>query len=329
MKKLIITLILVVTIAPLLKAQVELNDFGRIVINPFLPSNLPVTYEVRNLLETKLKEITSSNGMGGSSANNRFIITANVNIATKDIITGAPTKVAQRLNLTLFIGDAINNIVFSSTTLSLIGVGDNENKSFIEAFNNVNPRTKLIKDLVEEGKNKIISYYSSQCDFIEKDVETLVNKQQFDEAIYKLALVPQVCKDCYLRSQESIQIIYRQKIDYEGTILLAKSKAIWMAAPNSTSADNIRELINNINPKAACYPDIAPFVKTIQTKVLADEKRQWQFDMKQYADNLEREKKEYADNTEREKRQLEACRQVALEYAKKQPKTISYSHIIW
>lgn len=329
MKKLIITLALIAILSPLINAQVNLNDFGRIIINPYLPSSLSIPNEARNLLETKLKEITSLNGMCGSSANPRFIITANVNIATKDIIAGAPTKVSQRVNLTLFIGDAINNTVFSSTTLSLIGVGENEIKSFIEAFDNLNPRSKLIIDFVEEGKNKIISYYTAQCDFITKDVESLINKQQYNEAIYTLALVPQVCKDCYMQSQNKMQAVYKQKIDYEGVLFLTNARAIWMATPNSTGADQVRAIIDKINPMAECYREIAPFIKTIQAKILADEKRQWQFEMKQYADNLEREKKEYDNNVEREKRRLEACRQIAVEYAKNQPKTISYSYIIW
>jgi hypothetical protein len=329
MKKHVITLIIIISISTIAYAQISLNDFGRIILNSHLPSSLPVPNEAKNLLETKLKEIATINGLGGSDFNPRFIITANINIGTKDIIAGAPAKMSQRISLTLFIGDAISNTVFSSTTLNLIGVGDNENKSFIEAFNSINPRSNSIKELIEEGKNKIISYYLNQCEFISKNVETLISKQQYDEAIYTLALVPEVCKDCYIQSQDKIQTVYKQKIDYEGAVLFSKAKSIWMSAPNSKSADNIRTLINNINHRAACYPEIAPFVKQIQAKVLADEKQQWQFDMKQYTDNLEREKKEYADKVEIEKQRLETCRQIAVEYAKNQPKTINYSYIIW
>ena len=310
-------------------AQVSLNDFGRIIINPHLPSGLPITYEARNLLETKLKEITTINGMGGSDFNPRFIITANINIGTKDIIAGAPTKVSQKINLTLFIGDAIINTVFSSTTFNLIGVGVNENKSFIDAFNSINPKNKLIKEMIDESKNKIVAYYLAQCDFISKDVETLIVKQQYDEAIYTLALVPQVCKDCYLKSQVKMQGVFKLKVDYEGASLLSKAKTIWMEQPNSTGAEQIRLLINSINPSADCYLEIGPFIDTIRKKVLADEKQQWQFEMKQYNDNLEREKKEYADNVELEKNRIEACRQIAIEYARNQPKTISYTYIIW
>lgn len=38
--------------------------------------------------------------MGGSQANPRFIITANVNVGTKDIIAGPPQMIAQNIEVT-------------------------------------------------------------------------------------------------------------------------------------------------------------------------------------------------------------------------------------
>jgi hypothetical protein len=83
MKKIIIGLIAVVFITQV-NAQVKLDDFGRIVLNTYLPDNIAIPSEAKNLLLTKLNQITSNNGMGGSQANPRFIITANVNVGTKD-----------------------------------------------------------------------------------------------------------------------------------------------------------------------------------------------------------------------------------------------------
>lgn len=80
--------------------------------------------------------------MGGSETNPRFIITAAVNLGTKDIIAGPPQMIAQNLDITMFVGDALTNTIFSNTTLSLKGVGTNENKAFIEAFKTINPKTK-------------------------------------------------------------------------------------------------------------------------------------------------------------------------------------------
>ena len=316
MKKIVLSFLLVVIMSSFANAQLNSNDFGRVIINPYLPASLSVDNEAKNLLETKLKEIVSTNGLGGSSIDHRFIITANVNVITKNIIPGAPAKVSQKINVTLFIGDAVSNTVFSSMTLNVIGVGNNENQSFIDAFNNINPGNKLIKEFLEKGNNKIISYYSTQCDFIIKDAETLAKRHQYDEAIYKLALVPQVCRDCYMISQKSIQKIYKQKIDYEGAASLAKAKTIWMTNPDMSGAEQVRALIDSIDPQASCYHEVAPLVKKIRAKILADEKRQWQFEMKQHDDRVELEK-----------RRTDAWREIAVEFAKNLPQSIKIS--IW
>jgi hypothetical protein len=158
MKKFIAVLILTF-IAVSSNAQVKLDDFGRIVLNTYLPDKIAIPTEAKNLLLTKLNQITSNNGMGGSQVNPRFIITANVNVGTKDIIAGPPQMIAQNLDVTLFIGDAVTTTIFSNTTLNLKGVGTNENKAFIDALKTINPKNKEVLAFLEEGKNKIINYF--------------------------------------------------------------------------------------------------------------------------------------------------------------------------
>jgi hypothetical protein len=329
MKKFILSLILLGTFTFTIKSQVKLNDFGRIILNSYLPADMSITGEAKKLLETKLKEIASINGMGGSAINARFIITASVNTGTKDIISGAPQQIAQKLNVTLFVGDAVSNTIFSSVTISLKGVGTNENKAYIDAFNSINPKNKEVISFLEDGKNKIISYYSSQCDFTANEAKTLVDQQQFDAAIYKLGLVPQVCKECYLKSQETIQDIYQQKINYDGNLLLSKAKAAWTTEQNISGAEKARYFLNQINQFAGSYREVAPFIKQMEAKISADEKIQWQFEMKKYADDIEMEKKQRTDNLILEKNRINAWREVAAEYAKNQPDKVVYTYIVW
>ena len=156
MKNFISVLILTFVVITI-NAQVKLDDFGRIVLNTYLPDNIAIPSEAKNLLITKLNQITSNNGMGGSQANRRFIITANVNVGTKDIIAGPPQMIAQNLEVTLFVGDAVTNTIFSNTTLSLNGVGTNENKAFIDALKTINPKNKEVLAFLVEGKTKIIN----------------------------------------------------------------------------------------------------------------------------------------------------------------------------
>ena len=123
MKKInfIASLLLAVTITA--NSQISSDDFGRIVINTYLSEKLNVPIEARQLLETKLNQITSNYGIGGSNVNPRIIITAKVNINSKKTLAGPPQMVSQKVDITLFIGDAITNTVFSNTTWALTGAG--------------------------------------------------------------------------------------------------------------------------------------------------------------------------------------------------------------
>jgi hypothetical protein len=328
-------------------AQVKPDDFGRIILNTHVPENLTIPAEAKNFLVTKMNQIASVNGMGGSQANPRFIISVSINVGTKDIIAGPPQMIAQNLELTFFTGDAITNTIFSSSTVNLKGVGSNESKAFIEAFKTLNPKNKDIQTALEEGKNKIIGYYQSKCDFIIKEAQTFVKQEKYDEAIYQLSLVPDVCQDCYFRCLDTLGNIYQRKIDSECKIKLNQAKVTWAAAQNATGAENAGEIMSTINPMATCQPEVDVFIKSINSKLRADEKAKWDFKVKQYQDRLATQKEEmriaveksqrddvYRENqakrnVELDKIRVKAYRDVAVEYARNQPKTVTYNNIYW
>ena len=328
-------------------AQVKLDDFGRVVLNTYLPDNNSIPAEAKKALETKLSQITTNNGMGGSAANPRFIITAVLNITTKDIISGPPQMIAQNIDVTLFVGDAITNTVFSNTVVSIKGVGTNENKSLIDAIKNINPKNKDITAFLEEGKNKIISYYATQCDFIIKDAETLAKQEKYDEAIYKLALVPEVCKECYFKCLDDLTKVYQQKIDADCKLKFNEAKTTWSANQTPKGAEKVGDILSSINPMATCQSEISTFIKNIDIKLKADEKARWQFKMKQYADKIVAQKEQvriaeekgkrddnYRENQsvrnlELDKIRVNSYREIAVEQARNQPKTVTYNNIYW
>jgi hypothetical protein len=298
--------------------QVQLDDFGRIILNSHISEKLELSTEVKNTLLTKLDQISSSNGMGGSQINHRFIITANVTIGSKDVIAGPPQMLAQNLELTLFIGDAITNTIFSTISLSLKGVGTNENKAYIDAFKNINPKNKEVVAFLEEGKTKIINYYSTNCDFILKDAQALTKQEKYDEAIYKLSLVPDVCKECYFKCLDTLTAIYQKKIDADCKIKLNQAKSLWAAQQTPVGAEKAGDILSTINPMASCQGEMESFLKTIETKLKADEKARWEFKIKQYKDIVELEKTK-----------VNAYREVAIEFARNQPSTVTYNNIYW
>ena len=317
MKKTIVILFLTF-VAISSNAQVKLDDFGRIVLNTYLPDNIAIPTEAKNLLITKLNQITSNNGMGGSQANPRFIITANVNVGTKDIIAGPPQMIAQNLDVTLFIGDAFTNTIFSNTTLSLKGVGTNENKAFIDALKTINPKNKEVLAFLEEGKTKIINYYSTNCDFILKEASTLSDQFKFNEAIYQLMMVPNVCKECYFKAKDAATIIFNKKIESDCTEKLKEAKLIWAAEPTENGALKASAIMISIIPSANCKTEINKLASEIKNKLQLEQKKKYDFDM------LEMQKK-----YDTEQKRLDAVREIALEQAKNKPKTFTYINIYW
>lgn len=271
-------------------SQAKMDDFGRIVLNTYLPEKLEIPAEAKSALKNKLNQITSNTGIGGSSANPRFIITANVNVGTKDIIPGPPQMIALNVDVTLYIGDATTNTIFSNVVLSLKGVGTNENKAMIEAMKPINAKRADILEFVEIGKNKIIDYYNSQCDMTIKEAENLQAIEKFDEAIFKLAQIPEICEYCYYQSLDVTATIYQKKIDKDGAEKLKTAKMLWAGEQTPSGAEKVAGVLKTIPSRAACMYDVDKLIAEINSKIKADEKAKWDFEMKKYADKVALEK---------------------------------------
>ena len=98
---------------------------------------------------------------------------------------------------------------------------------------------------------------------------------------------------------------------------------------------------------ANCQKEVASFIKAIDAKLKADEKARWQFKMKQYADKIAMQKeqvriaeekgkrdaiydeKQSSRNFELDKLRENSYREVAVEQARNQPKTVTYNNIYW
>jgi len=322
-----------------LYAQIQLDDFGRIVINSEISENQNIPNEARSTLNNKLNQITTQYGMGGSQVNPRFVISATIEQRTKDILAGPPQLIALNTEINLTIRDAYSNTLFSSTTFKTKGVGTNENKSLIDAFNNINPQNQDIKAFLEDGKTRIISYYATNCDFIIKESKTLANQLHFDEAIYKLSLVPDICKECYFKCLDTTSSIYQSKIDLEGNNKLNEAKLIWSSEQNSVGAEKASRILMTIHPLSKCQDDVSTFINLITSKLKDDEKAKCQFNMQQYKDKVAMEKEKLQLEDQKNKRdsdlqekqanrdfeldkiRTQAYRDVAIEFARGQNNT--------
>lgn len=326
MKKLI--LLLLVSITTYSAIAQDMSDYGRISINAVQPSYNDIPDEASRYLENRLRRLITLYGMADNGLSERFVLTAKINITSKDIVPTTPSRVSQKMEVTLYIGDVVENKVYSSVSVSLAGIGINETKSFISAFQNLPINTPAIKTFVEEAKERIGVYYMDNCQSILTEANRLAHNQQYDAAIYKLVAVPNVCSECFEKCQTAAQEIYTRKINAEGTSLLQQAKNKWVAKKDYSSAEEALTILSQINAQAACQPQVNKLLEEINSKLRADEQREWEFKVRQYEDSLAMEQQKQKDKTALQNASILAIQNIGVAFGKNQPKTINKTQII-
>ena len=332
-----------------------LDDVGRMAINVQRPNNRTIPAEALDQLEDKMHQIITTAGISDNAINRRFALTATVSVLKKDIINGSPARESQTLDIAFYVKDVIDGKEYGHATLSSVGVGLNENKAFIMAFSNIKPGNPRLQKMIEDSKELIVAYYRTNIDNIIADAYVQVQQGNYDKALYLITQVPDVCIDCTQKCRAATIDIYQKKIDSAGEKLLLQAKAAWNAEPNANGAVKASRYLARIDLLAACQPQADAIMEEMKAKVLDDERKAWEFEMQQYADEKAREQRDfefrvqqykdrqareeerhkeevareqrdfefsrdkYNKEHERDMAMIEASRQVALEVAKQIP----------
>ena len=320
MKKILLSLLMIIGYnAYSQNALGKSDDAARITLAAYVPQQIDKMPDAaRSILANKLNQIVTQNGMGGAANNERFIITANVNVISKDLTATAPPMTALVLEVTLYIGDGFVGTKFSSTSISVKGVGESETKAYISALKGISPTNSNIQSFVGNGKSKIIEYYNSKCDFIIKEAQTLVSQNNFEEAIFKLTSVPEVCKDCYDKCMDAVGPIYQKQIDRECKSKLMEANTAWNAAQDSYGADTAGGILAQIDPNASCYKEALALSNKIAQRIKEIDQRDWKLQLK-----------EQQDNVDIQKATIKAVRDIGVAYGNGQPKTVTYNVRGW
>lgn len=290
-------------------ASYAATDDSRISINA-LVADEAIPSEAVSILENKLVMALTANGFADNGYAERFVLTAKADVVSKDIVPSIPPRISQKIDITLAVGDIVENKVYSTYTMTTIGTGTNETKAFVSAFAKINPQKDELQNMLAKAKTKIVDYYTENTDEIINNAKALAAMQKYDEAIFRLMSVPNIYNKGYKDCQSAAVAIYQQKINHEAETLLAKAKNIWASSPNDTGAQQVAELISKINPKADNYQSVETFRKQVEDKLQDDAKREWEFLIKQY------------ENNQAFKQSIvSACRDIGVAYGKGQPKS--------
>lgn len=323
-------------------AQSQSNN---IYISVVQPQRDDISQEATEQLETKMHQLIAANGIVDSDPNGRFVITAKAEVLSKDIIGGAPQRISQKIEFTFIIGDVVENKVFESCSFTELGIGVNENKSFINAVSKIKSDAHQFTEFLSAAKNEIVHFYSTCCEQIIVEAQQQAANRDYQQAIYLLMQVPTIC-DCAQRCQEMMIAYYDTYSETTAKALINDAKAAWASSPNATGAAKVADIISKLPLGTGGQTEIDRLITEINQKLREDEKRDWEFRMKQYKDEIARQEREYQlreqcqtaelqyqareqqARHQRQLRMIDACREVGLAFARNyQPPTRNIYYI--
>lgn len=296
-------------------AQEKKDDLSRVAITAWVPEQIEGMPEsAKNSLTNKLTQVITSNGVAASSFNSRFILTTNITVVTKDLTATAPPMQAYTLDVTMYIGDGFDGTLFASQSVQVKGVGQNETKAYMAALKNIKPTDPSLKAFVEKGKQKIVEYYNSKCDFIIKEANTLASQNKYEEAIFLLTSVPDACAQCYDKAITAVGPMYQKMIDRDCKLKLAEANNIWAANQSMDAADQAGAILSSIEPQSSCYGEVKALNAKIAARVKEIDAREWKYILK---------------DQEQKSEMIKAYRDVGVAYGNGQPKSITYNVSGW
>ena len=307
-----ILLLLAAALIPM-AAISQTTDADRLSIGVVIPDYENIPAEALQNLEGKLQSLVTAQGVGDNRSAERFLITAKVDVTTKDITQTAPPKVSMKMDVTLIIGDVIEDKIYGSHTLSVAGIGINETKAFIQAFQRIKPNNPAVQKFVADTKQKVLDYYNGNCSFIISEADRTAKMGQYDDAIANLITVPSVCSDCYAQCQAKCLDVYemrrtyeQEKLNHAGKEYIRQARSAWSVKHDYDCAQKALDLLAKVDPDAACVNEADALVNEINAhlrKVEAQQaaaaaaraKQLWEFKMRKYEDDLAERRQAQAD----------------------------------
>lgn len=254
-----------------------------------LPEQLPITKEAADQLEGKCNSIINMNGISSLSMVDRFYLTCKVDIIEKNIVSGQPVRISQKVNFRFIVCDIVEKKVFEELHVTVSGIGINETKAMVSCLQKINPKSKLFADFMAGSKKKIVEYYTQLGPVVLTEANALAGTHKWELALNKLLTVPAVSpyyQECQARAVE----IYLDEIDHKAGEIYNSARNVWSSNPSQEGGNQALALLDKMPPISRYSSDADALSADILKRVTYLEKREWNFKVEQYRDSIRMER---------------------------------------
>lgn len=236
-----------------------------------------MTVDNKDYLNSRVDNILSRHGFLTSYSNRFFLVIKPAIVADNVVPTEESTQYVRKVEFIFKIGDAIDNIIFATTSLTTAGVGTTDDKAIRNAIGRIKSNQEF-ENFLNTAKTRIVAYYNARCKVLPNEIENLVNQNKYEQALFELSQIPQSCI-CYTTALTMAQKVYAYKIQKEDNDNLHNAILSWQTNPNKEGAQMVYSYLLDIVNYDDLSDKIKPLLSDIRAKLQEDELRQWEMDM--------------------------------------------------
>ena len=314
------------------------TSMAQIQITPYIDESncSAMPNGICEILTQKLNNIISQNGIQSQMGQSRFVLTCNVTEESKNVLATSPTQIAYVLNVYLYLGDGETGTKYINESFQTKGVGNTEEKAYRNAIKNIQAKSQQMTEFVGKGSAKILDYYEKNRDQILSSIRSCVAGNNLEQAAYELCLIPQECT-YYNDVQTILGKVSDRIVDNKSSDFFLQAKSVWASEQNESTANQVADLITQIDANASCYAEAHKFLEIVTVRMEQLNNREWAARQRQLSHEREMEMvRENNRNTETQMRiqaqrntniaVIKAVRDVAVEYAKRRPRVVYHVH---
>lgn len=291
-------------------------------ITPVVSDELDFHPSVKSVLEKKTRQLLTVNGM--AEVTERFVLVPNITVLSKDVTATAPAMYAMEIDIAFFVLDPVEGVIFNEIAFTEKVVERQENKAYIAAINKVNPRAPEVRAFVDAVKRKIIDYYQTHLPAIIGEAKGLAAQKKYDEALSRLASIPEVI-DGYEAVGEAVIAICRQRYNSEADRLINEAKGHIVLKEYAPAI----EILVQVDPLSERFGEASKLISQVQNTIEARERAAIAGQMQRHKEKQELALRIHDDKVMLTAKAIDAARDIGVAQAQNQRPTIIEKVNIW
>ena len=216
-------------------------------------------------LKNKISKIITRNGMADAAG--LFVVTPTLTITDDGAVdTGMTTLHVLRADLTLSVKNLFEDTVFGSQTISLQANGKSMEACMRSLINKVNVNDARFAKLIGDVQQGIADYYTRQMPKILAKVNSLVAREEYEDAMAALAVIPESVDEYEAVEELKVQV-YDKLLAGEVTRAVAQADIL----VRQGDIDGALELCRACNPVSPNYGEVIRFLHRLDAQAAAAE----------------------------------------------------------